>query len=319
LPFNAVRRGKKIIKKEKIELLLGYSDHGPALTSTYLLHKLTKKPFCLHFYDLYHGNNFPWFFTAVAYFLEPKLFRCAERISVMSEALAEHYRNKYHRNVTVLHNAVPLDSLRRPEPIQVHPDPYKIVYTGTVVWAQVDAIRNLVAAVQSFSSPEVVLYLYTPHEKQFLESQGVCESDRVILARGLPHEMAAIQASADILFLGLSFDTRYPLLINTSSPGKTYEYLTSGRPILVHAPKESYIVSYAREHGFAHVVDENSIAALKSGILRVMSDRDYSRWLVSNACNTARLYHDARKTAAQLQRFLSKPTVTGVDREAHVV
>jgi len=304
LPFNVVRRGKKIIKEEKIELLLGYSDHGPALLSVYLLHKLTQKPFCLHFYDLYYRNNFPWFFTVVAYFMEPRLFRCAERISVMSEALAEYYQNKYHRDVTVLHNAIPLDSSRCPEPVRVHPEPYKIVYTGTVGWPQVGAIRNLVAAVQSFSSPEVALYLYTPHERQFLESQGIFESNRVVFARGLPHEMPAIQASADILFVGLSFNTRYPLLINTSSPGKTCEYMISRRPILIHAPKESYIAKYARQHGFACVVDENDREALKQEIMKLISYKDTVSRIVSNAWKTALTNHNAEEVSAALQRLL---------------
>ncbi len=155
LPFNAVRRGRKIMQQEKIELLLGYSDHGPALLSTYLLHRFTGKPFALHFYDLYYGNNFSWFFNALARILEPKLFKHASRISVMSEALAEHYRNKYQREITVLHNAIPLDASSSPAPAQVHPEPFKIVYTGTIVWAQVDAIRNLIRAVQEISSPRV--------------------------------------------------------------------------------------------------------------------------------------------------------------------
>jgi glycosyltransferase involved in cell wall biosynthesis len=318
LPFNVVRRGNKIIKEEKIDLLLGYSDHGPALLSVYLLHKLTQKPFCLHFYDLYYRNNFPWFFTVVAYFLEPRLFRSAERISAMSEALAGHYQSKYHRDVTVLHNAIPLDSPRRPEPVRVHPEPYKVVYTGTIVWAQVDAIRNLVAAIQSLSSPKVALYLYTPHERQFLESQGIFESNRVVFARGLPHEMPAIQASADILFVGLSFNTRYPLLINTSSPGKTCEYLISGRPILIHAPKESYIATYARQHGFACVVDENDREALKQEIMKLISDKEIVSRFVSNAWKTACLNHDARETAARLQRLLSKREVAWAVKEAHV-
>lgn len=304
LPFNIVRRGKNIVKEEKIELLLGYSDHGPALISTYLLHKWTKKPLCVHFYDLYYGNKFPWFFQLAARFMEPRLFRSAERISVMSEALAEHYQNKYGREVAVLHNAIGMESARTPEPIPVHAEPYKVVYTGTIVWAQAGAIRNLVHAVQELSSPKVVLYLYTPHDTHFLATQGIFESDRVIFARGLPQEMAGIQKSADILFVGLSFNTRYPLLINTSSPGKACEYLISGRPILIHAPKESYIAKYGRQHGFAHVADEDSIKELKNGILRLISDGDYAGKLISNASKTGLSNHDDKAVSTRMQRVL---------------
>lgn len=304
LPFNIVWRGKKIVKEEKIELLLGYSDHGPALISTYLLHKLTKKPFCLHFYDLYYGNNFAWFFTLAARFVEPTLFRSAERISAMSEALAEHYQTKYGREVTVLHNAIPLGSSARPGPVLVHPEPYRIVYTGTISWAQAQAIRNLVQAIQSLPSPEVVLHLYTPHEKRFLESQGIFESDQVVFARGLPREMPAIQAAADILFVGLSFDTRYPLLINTSSPGKTCEYLVSGRPILVHAPKVSYIARYARQHAFACIVDENDAQGLAQQIAKLIVDKEVVERIVSNAWKTALANHDGQKISESLRQLL---------------
>lgn len=306
LPLQAVRRGKKIIKEEKMDLLLGFSDHGPALLSVYLLHKLTRKPFCLHFYDLYHGNNFPWFFRLVAYSLEPKLFRSAECVSVMCEALAEHYQKKYQRDVMVLHNAIPLDSSPPPDPLPDHLGPYKIVFTGTIVWAQLSAVKNLVCAVEAISDRKIVLYLYTPHEKAFLESQGLFESERVVFARGFPQEMPAIQKSADILFVGLSFDTRYTLLINTSSPGKTCEYLISGRPILVHAPKDSYIAKYAQQHGFACVVGDNDVEALKQGILRLISDRDYVHQIVSKAWKTAVLNHNAKEVSATLRRLLSR-------------
>ena len=304
LPFNIVRRGIKIIRDEKIEHLFGFSDHGPALLSIYLLHKLTRKRFSLHFYDLYYGNNFLWFFRVVAYFLEPRLFKSADRVSVMSEALAKHYQDKYHREITVLHNCVPLNSLHQPEPVHEHSEPHKIVYTGTIAWAQLQAIRNLVRAVEAIPDRKVVLYLYTPHEKSYLESQGLFESESIVFARGLPEEMSAIQKSADILFVGLSFDTRYPLLINTSSPGKTCEYLISGRPILIHAPKDSYVAEYARKRGFACVVDENDVEALKQGILKLVSDKAYVGQLASNAWETALLNHDAREKSTRLQRLL---------------
>jgi len=120
----------------------------------------------------------------------------------------------------------------------------------------------------------------------------------------LPHEMPAIQASADILFVGLSFNTRYPLLINTSSPGKTCEYMISRRPILIHAPKESYIAKYARQHGFACVVDENDREALKQEIMKLISYKDTVSRIVSNAWKTALTNHNAEEVSAALQRLL---------------
>jgi glycosyltransferase involved in cell wall biosynthesis len=304
LPFNIVTRGRKIIRDEKIEQLFAYSDYGPALISVYLLHKLTGKAFSLHFYDLYYGNNLLWFFTAIARYLEPKLFQTATHISAMSDGLAAHYERKYGRKIAVVRNAIPIDPSRRPEPSRSHGQPYKIIYTGTIVWAQDGAIRNLVKAVNAISDYKVVLHLYTPHDEAFLESRGLFKSENLVFARGLPREMPAIQKSADILFVGLSFETPYPLLINTSSPGKTCEYMISGTPILVHAPQGSYISMYAKQYGFACVVDQNDVESLRQGIERLISNRQYAAELVSNAWTTALANHDAEEVSTSFQQYL---------------
>jgi glycosyltransferase involved in cell wall biosynthesis len=301
LSFNIVKRGRKIIREENIEELFAYSDHGPVLFSAYLLHRLTKKPFSLHFYDLYYGNNFLWFFRIMAYYLEPRLFRSATHISVMSEALGEHYEAKYGRKITVVRNAIPIESTRKFDSLESHGQPYKIIYTGTIVWAQDGAVKNLIKAINAISKYKVVLYLYTPHDDAFLESQGLFQSERVVFAHGLPQDMPAIQNSADILFTGLSFGTSHPLLINTSSPGKTCEYMISSRPILMHAPRESYIARYAKQHGFACVVDQNDIESLKQGIERLISDKVYAEELVSNAWKTALANHNAEEVSASFQ------------------
>jgi len=303
LPFNIVRRGKKIIQKENIELLLGYSDYGPALFSTYLLHKITKRPFFLYFYDLYYGNKFPFVYNLLAKFLEPKLFKKAEKIFVMSEALRDYYQEKYKRNdIAVIYNSIFIEK-PKPQSILNYQEPYKIVYTGSIYWAQADAIKNLVRAVEEIKEMNVQFYLYTPHHKKFLNSQGIFESEKVIFAKGLPSEMPEIQKSADILFVPLSFKTKYLLLINTSSPGKTYEYLTSERPILIHAPKGSYIAEYAKKHNFALVVDEENIEKLKEAIISLILDEELVKKLVNNAWQTAISNHDAIKNSKLLYGF----------------
>lgn len=302
-PFNIVKRGLKIIEDEDIELLLGYSDYGPAFVSTYILHKLTKKSFFLHFYDLYYKNSFPMVYKILAYFLEPRLFREAEKIFVMNEALQEYYQAKYGREVVVIHNSVAINEANTPTPLKLHSEPYKIVFTGTIYWPQANAIRNLVKAVEEIASPEIEFHLYTPHDNKWLANQGIYPSKKIIFASGIPQEMSEVQKSADILFVPLAFGTRYPLLINTSSPGKTYEYLASGKPILVHAPRGSYISEYAKKHNFALVVDEENIEGLKEAIVKLIFDQKLVKQLVENARKTFFLNHDAATTSKKLQNF----------------
>lgn len=302
MPFNIVKRGKKIIQEENIELLLGYSDYGPALFSTYLLHKITKKPYFLYFYDLYYGNNFSLPYRILAYFLEPKLFESAEKIFVMSKGLQDYYQKKYKRKMILIRNSIPIPK-SKPELKTNSREPYKIIFTGTISWPQVGSIKNLIKAINRLKKPKVQLWLYTPHNKKFLNDQGIFESEKIIFDTALPSKILEIQRSADMLFIPLSFKTRYPLLINTSSPGKTFEYLISGRPILIHAPARSDIANYAKKHKFALVVDEENFEKLKQAIKRLVFDKELIKQLVNNAWQTAILNHNAKLTSQKFQEY----------------
>ena len=301
LPFNIIRLGRKIINEENIDLILCYPD-TPLLFSTYFLHKITKKPFFLYFYDLYYGNKIPLFQRILAYFLEPKVFKKAEKIFVMDEALQEYYQKRYKREIFVIPNSVPIEKSKS-EFILNHQEPYKIIYTGTISWPQANSIKNLIKAIEKIKNFEVKLYLYTPHNKKFLNSQGIFESKKVVFTQALPFEIPEIQRKADILFVPLSFNTKYPLVINTSSPGKTYEYLVSGRPILIHAPKNSYLVEYAKKYNFALVVDEENIEKLKEAVEELITNKKLVEKLINNAWQTAILNHDAAKNSKFFQRF----------------
>ncbi len=305
LPFNIVKRGKKIIKEEKIKILLAYSDYGPALFSTYLLNKITKLPFYLYFYDLYWGNNFPLAYKILAYFLEPKLFKKAKKIFVMSEVLQEYYQKKYKRKIILIRNSISIPKSKPTLPAN-YSEPYKIVFTGTIYWPQLDAIKNLIEAVNKIKGPKIELWLYTPHDKKFLNNLGIFESEKIIFAECLPSEIPDVQKNAHILFVPLSFKTKYTLLIYSSSPGKTYEYLVSRRPIIIHAPRGSYIAEYAKKYNFALVVDEENIEKLKEAILELIKNKKLIEKLTTNAWNIALKNHNAKKNSLKLQKYFFK-------------
>jgi glycosyltransferase involved in cell wall biosynthesis len=298
-----VKKGSQIAREENIELLLGYSDYGAALTGTYILHKRTGLPYFLYFYDLYAGTKLPFFSKILARIMEPCLFRSAEHIFVMSGKLADHYRTKYGRESTIIYNSPPIPQNKPSLPAPQKP--YKIVYTGTIYWAQADAVRDLIAAVEG-GEEGVELWLYTPHDPVYLARFGIRASKRVKFAVGNPEEMPRIQAGAAILAVLLGFKTGYPLLISTSSPGKTYEYMLSGRPILVHAPKDSFIAEYVMKYKCGYVVGEPDIDELREGISKLLHDRTLVTELVRNAWATAVQNHDASKNAAKLEQFFVK-------------
>jgi len=305
LLFNILVKGLKIIKNENIEILLAYSSSDITLFSSYLLHKITKKPLYLFFYDLYKGNKKSFIYKYLANFLEPFLFRDAGRIFVMNEVLKEYYQKKYKRKVFVIRNSVLIDKEKILED-ESRSSFLKIMYTGAIYWAQISAIKNLIKAVERIKDFKVTLHLYTPHDKNYLARRKIFQTDKIIFNRGRPSEMKKIQKSADILFVPLSFNTNFSFLINSSSPGKTYEYMASGKPILVHAPCDSYISKYVKKHEFALVVDEDSVDKLETAIKKLATDKKFVEKITNNAQKILILNHDATKNSKFFQTFFIK-------------
>jgi len=89
--------------------------------------------------------------------------------------------------------------------------------------------------------------------------------------------MPTIQKEADILFLPMAFASPYPEIVRTSSPGKMGEYLATGRPVLAHAPPNSFISCYLRTHKCGVVVDRNEPEDVAQAISSILTDADMRR------------------------------------------
>lgn len=296
-----IRTGKDVIRQKGSEVIVAFSDYGPALIGSYFLHKRTKLPLYLFMFDLYKGNFFPFPGGLLARIFEPKLFKAAAKIIVTNEGTKTFYIKRYGQSVAdkifVIHNAAfggaytELATTYNPKP------PYNILFTGRIYWPQIGALKNLVKAVEQMNDPNFKLKFYCPNPKEYLKRIGL-DSPKIEWSVAAPKEMPAIQSSADILFLPLSWNTKSQEIIDTATPGKLTDYLAAGRPILIHAPASSTLVAYAKQRQFAAVVDTENIQALQDALRRIVSDIPASQKLVMSAKKTFDENHEAKKNAA---------------------
>lgn len=311
--FMIVRQGMKTTKKENIETMLGVSDFGPALISTYLLHKFTKIPYSLYLFDLYKGNYFPFPGQFLATIFEKPLFRNAERIIVTNEGTKEFYAQNYSdeisQKIVVIHNSVfpePYLKFQKSLPPYNPKPPYTVLFTGKIWWPQIGALKNLIKAINEIDDLDVKLKIYSPNPADYLKKIGIEESAKVKISVAPPSEMPKIQSQADILFLPLSWHTKSQAIIDTATPGKLTDYLIAGRPILIHAPASSFLVKYAKENNFALVVDEENIGKLKMAIKKLLTDTKLAKELIANAKKISLKNHDANKNATPFQSLFLK-------------
>src|SRR5262249_23312884 len=113
-----------------------------------------------------------------------------------------------------------------------------------------------------------------------------------------------LQRRADILFLPLAFHSPYPHIIRTSAPGKMGELLTSGRPILVHAPADSFVSWYFHRYDCGVVVDRDDPALLADAVRRLIAEPDLRARIVANARLRARLDFSIARARGRLHALL---------------
>jgi hypothetical protein len=78
--------------------------------------------------------------------------------------------------------------------------------------------------------------------------------------------------------------------------------MASGTPLLVHAPADSHVATYARREDFAEVVDKADDSALAAGLRHVVDDPALSRMRARLARDLAFERHDIARVR---QRFLN--------------
>jgi glycosyltransferase involved in cell wall biosynthesis len=178
----------------------------------------------------------------------------------------------------------------------------RIVYTGAIYGAQLDALRNLVQALNlDPSSPNLSLTLYTSLDEAALREMGLTGAN--IRRAYVPSaEIPSVLSAADVLFLPLSFAPDQQHVVQTSLPTKLAEYLASGTPILVHAPPYASVTKYCREHRFGLIVDAPDPVRLEQALRQLAGDPKLREDLSRNARATLAANHSRESV---LPRFLS--------------
>ena len=244
------RRIGRTLRAERCQVVIGATGDPYDLPAACLASRRARVPFVAWYFDDYPLQ--PWHPVTrwVARRLEPLFLRRAARVIVPNEAMGGELRRRHGIECVVVRN--PCDTGAYSAKIEPRVDSTRIVFTGAVAESNYAGFRNLLAAIEG---TPYRLHVYTAQRPESLRAQGI--DGRVEFHDHLPpEEMPRIQQDADVLFLPLSLDSRYPELIRTSAPAKLGEYLAAGRPILAHVPGDSFVATFLNEHQCGTVVSD---------------------------------------------------------------
>lgn len=285
-----LRRAKavaRIVGRENCGAVLACSGEPFDLPAGYLASKLARVPFYVYLFDdyLYQWRPYPFYYS-VARRAEPIVVKNAVGVIVLNEYVRDEYRRRYTGvEPTVVRNAFEIPAINEgaAQTNTVRDRDLRILYTGSVYHAHYDAFCNLLAALRGLESPGARLHLHTGQAREELEAEGIGGPAIVFHQHLDSSEVFETQREADILFLPLAFDSPIPEVIRTSCPMKTGEYLASGRPILVHAPADSFLSWYFKKHECGVVVDKRDPEELARAISRIVGDAGLREKIGCNA------------------------------------
>jgi glycosyltransferase involved in cell wall biosynthesis len=292
---------QRILVRERCDAVVAFTGFGVDIPTAYLASSRTRTRFYAYLCDDYAARETFWAYRLPARLVEPWPLKRADGVVVPNEFLQEKLRRRFGIVATLVRNPVDLslyDLSERGEDLPGRAT--RIVYTGAVYEAHYDCFVNLVRAL---GRSDAELHLYTAQDAGDLAERGI--RGPVVFH---PHEpariMPRIQTEADVLFLPLAFDSPYPEVIKTSSPVKMAEYLASGRPILVHAPADSFVAWYFRQHDCGVVVDRSDPELLADELERLLSDPELQARLGKNARARAEADFDVADARAAFARLV---------------
>ncbi len=304
-----VRRAREIarvLRAERCALLVACTGDPYDLPAACLAGRRARVPVVPYMFDDY---AFQWTgpLRPIARRLEPVVVRRARGIVVPNEFMRREYERRYGVSGAVIPNPCPLPDLAALDRAAAVFDAGEesIVFAGAVYHANHDAFRTLLEAIRRLGNPRVRLHLFTGRPPTLLSEAGI-DGPAVVRHPPVPAaEVPGILRQARLLFLPLSLGGPIPEVIRTSAPGKTGEYLSVGRPILVHAPGDSFVSWYFRENGCGVVVDRDDPGALAEAIARLLADRDLRADLGARARGCAERDFDLAKIRGRFAELLA--------------
>ncbi len=280
----------RIIKKENIQVIIGCTSDPFNLPATMLAAKMASIPFMAYIFDDY-AYQFTGYLRKFSLWIEPIVLKRARYVIVTNEYMEKEYRQRHNIECKIIRNPVELPNLSDINK-QIKSDHDKnivrIVFTGSFYTAHYDAFRTLLKAIDEIESPKIKFYLYSTCNKELFSKVNI-STKSIVFNKPVDHsKINHVLRQGSILYLPLAFETPYPELIRSSSPGKTGEYLSIGRPILAHVPKDTFIDKYFRHFKCGAVINNNDTNEMQKLLLKLISDKKWQDELVTNALNRAK-------------------------------
>lgn len=307
-----VSKIKSVIKKEKIAYVIGVYPNNFYCLAACRAAKELSIPFSSYFHNTYIENT--EIKDSKARVIQDEIFESSEHVFVMSEGMQRYYESTYQMDkfVPLVHtfDKYPEQILATATP-PVAKKQYKLVAIGNFNQSNMEATVRLVNALKSTSKYSLDLYTHVPQwmlQQRGLDPEGYHHKGFVN-----PDAVHGVLQSYDICILTHGFTGGYgEIEYRTIFPTRTIPLLLSGKPILAHSPKGSFLNDFIQKYDCAELVDQADEQAIINGLDNITDNPVRSNRLVQNAMQAAKRFYGPN-VAQKLKEILNFNSQTCVE------
>jgi hypothetical protein len=245
------------------------------ILATWIASRLTRVPVIYHVHDAFLEASARRRESRFSNWLERKTLTSA-RVLALDDHMAEHYQQRYGIRCTILrhivgHSPLPpktksstdVAALTDGRPPARVPRTIVIGFSGAIYDSNAHQLAELCRLVEADPSMHLKIWTGSAAELPALGIRGA----RVEVAFEANYErLLANLASCDLLYLPLQFADGTRLgaqAMEFSLPTKSFDYVLSGVPILVHCPAGFSLSRFFEQGGCGHVLNDPRTEAVR--------------------------------------------------------
>lgn len=305
---HALKLGREIIRREQIDVI--FSTSGP-VTNHLVARRLAREAGCKWVADFrdpwtqnMHTSGIVWR-ERLEERMEAQVMAEADAITTVTATFAENFRNKHGERIKrleLIYNGFDQADFAGLQPSHAVPGKFHAVYAGILYQKRnprlfLQAIRELIDEGEIERSDVLLSFAGVFDYPGYTENRDCVErlglGDLVRVLGNLPHQEAlGLMKGADALLLigDVSADA------GAYIPGKLYEYMGVGKPILA-LNKAGEATEIIRQFRLGQVADPEDKEAIKQAYLRL-----YREWKTNGAREDAERGADFAERVKRYER-----------------
>jgi glycosyltransferase involved in cell wall biosynthesis len=218
--------------------------------------------------------------------------------------MGEAYQERYGKDFTTFHNPINLEFWQQGQKKNYDlSETPTLLYAGRIGLGIDSALKSIADAVHNVNTElniEIKFLIQALAPPAWIKNYTHVEHKKFVPYDQLPYEFG----EADFLILPYDFSPESLAYIKYSMPTKASEYMASGAPILIYAPKETALVQYAEKNTWASIITEQDTAVLTQELKSLVLDKAYRQKLGQAAKILAEKRHDTAVVTKSFQKII---------------